>query len=239
MKKLFVVLLSFAFVSAQAQTADEIIQKYSAAMGGLDAYNKITSAKMSGTVSIPAQNLELPITVQIINGKAFRSDVEAMGQSVTNAYKDGKGWKINPFAGFPTATEVTGTELNDFKVQCMMANQLMDYKNRGHKVELAGQEDVDGVKTFKIILTNKDDGKVTTYFISTVNSLLVKSIGKRDMQGQEMDVETYNSDFKEINGLKFSMTRTQKVEGQVFQEIKFDKIELNVPIDEKIFDMPK
>ena len=51
----------------------------------------------------------------------------------------------------------------------------------------------------------------------------------------EMDVETYFSDYKDINGLKFSMSRSQKVQGQVFQEMHIDKIELNVTIDENVF----
>jgi outer membrane lipoprotein-sorting protein len=34
------------------------------------------------------------------------------------------------------------------------------------------------------------------------------------------------------------MTRTQKVEGQVLQEIKLTDIQFNVDIDDKIFDMP-
>jgi hypothetical protein len=237
MKKLLFVVFSLAMVSAHAQSADEVIQKYTNNMGGLDAFNKITSAKMTGTVT--SQGMDLPLTTQIINGKAMRTDVEIMGSSVTNCYNNGKGWKINPFAGAPSATEVTGNELLEFKAQSMLANQLMDYKARGHQVELQGQEEVEGTKTYKIKLTNKDDGKVYTYFISTDGYQLIKSVGSRQMQGQEMEIETYYSDTKEFGAVKFTMSRSQKINGQEFQVIKFEKIELNVPVDEKIFDMPK
>ena len=237
MRKLLFVLFSFALISAQAQTADEIVQKYATAMGGLDAFNKVQTLKMTGSVN--AQGMTLPLTIQIVNGKAMRTDVDVMGKSIINVYNNGKAWKINPYAGAPTATEVTGPELSDFKAQSMLASQLMDYKARGHQVELEGQEDVDSVKTFKLKLTSKDDGKVTTYFINATDFTVVKSVGKKEMQGQEVDLETYFTDFKDFNGLKISTTRTQKVEGQVLQEVKFDKIELNVPVDEKIFEMPK
>jgi len=234
MKKVFLVILCFVFISANSQTADEIIQKYANAMGGLNAINAIKTAKMTGTFTI--QGSDLPITTQIINGKAVRSDVELMGQTITSCYKDGKGWKINPFAGIATATDVTGVELMDFKNQSMLANQLMDYKARGHKVELLGQEDVDGVKTNKIKLTNKEDGKVTTYYINTADNMLIKYATTREMQGQEVQIENYFSDIKDLNGLRFSMTRTQKVNGEVTQIIKMTSVEWNVPIDEKIFD---
>ena len=234
MKKILCAILSFAFVSANAQTADDIIQKYSKAMGGLAAFNAIKTMKTTGTIT--TQGVDLTLTSQIINGKAVRSDVQAMGQSVINSYKDGKGWKINPFAGVTTITDMTPEELIDFKSQSMIANQLMDYKARGHKVELQGQEDVEGAKTYKIKLTNKDDNKVTTYFISVTDNTIVKSVSTRQLQGQDIEIETFYSDIKDFNGLKFPMVRTQKMQGQVFQEIKIATIEFNVPIDEKIFD---
>jgi hypothetical protein len=235
MKRFFLALLSFTTLAAAAQTADEVIQKYSAAMGGLDAFNKVTTVKMTGTVV--AQGNEFPLTTQMVNNKAVRTDVDVQGQQIVNVYNNGTGWKINPYAGAESATEITGQELIDAKAQASIANHLMDYKNRGHKVEFAGQEDVEGVKCFKIKLTNKDDNKVNTYYISSSNYMLVKSVGLRDMQGQQMEVETFYSDFKDINGLKFAMTRSQKMQGNVFQEIKLEKVELNVPVDESIFKM--
>jgi len=237
MKKLLVVLFSFALVAGRAQTADEIVQKYAAAMGGLDAFNKVSSAQLTGTLS--SQGANFPLLIRIINGKAMRTDVEVRGKTINNVYNNGKGWTLNPYTGPATPKEVTGAELLMLKVQASLANNLMDYKNRGHKVELLGREDVEGIKTFKIKLTTKDDGKITTYFINVADYLLVKSIAKREIAGAEYDAETFYSDIKDINGIKFSMRFMQKIEGQVFQDVKYEKIELNVPLDEKIFEMPK
>ena len=235
MKNIFLCLLAFAVLSAQGQTADEIIQKYANAMGGIDNFKKAKTLKMSGKVT--AQGMDLPISLQIINGRAVRSDVEveATGQKIVSAYKDGKGWKINPFAGAASATDATAEELTDMKVQSFLANQLMDYKGRGGKVELQGQEDVNGAKAYKIKFT-ADDNKVTTYYIDAASSMPVKIVSKRDIMGQEMEVETFLGDVKEVDGLKFNTSLVQKIAGQTFQEIHLDKVELNVPVDEKVFD---
>jgi hypothetical protein len=237
MKKLFLALVSFSFLSAGAQTVDEVIQKYAANLGGLDAFNKIKTAKITATFS--SQGMDLPMTIQIIIGKAARTDVEAMGSAVIRVYNNGKGWTQNPFAGITTPKEVTGAELIDFKSQTQLASALMDYKARGHQVELQGQVDVEGKKAFKIKLTAKDDGRVTYYYINSTDYLMLKSETDREMQGQTVTVEMLYSDLKEFNGAKFFMTKTQKIEGQVFQTTTFTNIELNVPVDEKIFDMPK
>jgi hypothetical protein len=234
MKQILFFLLSLVTTSGYSQNADEVIQKYTNAIGGLAAINAIKTMKMTGTVT--AQGYDLPITLQIINGKAVRSDIDAAGQMIINAYKDGKGWKINPFTGATTATDMTSEELSDFKTQSMLASNLMDYKARGHKVEYLGGEDVDGVKTHKIKLTTKDDNKVTTYFVSTTDNMLIKSVSTRNIQGQDMEIETYHSNVKDFNGLKFALTRIQKVSGQVLQEINFKDLQFNVTVDEKIFD---
>jgi len=235
MKNIFLGLALLSVVSARPQTADEIIKKYADAMGGLENFKKVKTFKMSGNVN--TQGMDLPITVQIINGSAVRTEVniESMGQKVINVYKDGKGWKINPFAGATSATDLSAAELNDLKMQSFLANQLMDYKARNGKVELQGQEDVNGTKAFKIKFTG-DNNKVTTYYINTTSFVPVKAVSTRDIMGQDTEVETYFGDVKDVEGLKFNTSLVQKISGQTFQEIHFDKLELNVPIDAKIFD---
>lgn len=236
MKKILTALFSIAVLFAAGQTADEVIQKYSANMGGLEAFNKITSAKMTGNL-VYQGNMNFPMVTQIVNNKAARTEVDVMGQQVIQVYNNGTGWKVNPFDGVTEPTEITGTELNDYKSQASLANNLMDYKARGNKVEFKGEEAVEGVKCFVIELTPAGDNAVTRYFISTADYTLIKSVRKRVMQEQEVEVETFYSDFKEINGVKFAMMSDQKINGQPFQSVKFDKIELNVPIDEAIFKM--
>ena len=237
MKRLIFALLAFSFLSASAQTVDEVIQKYAANLGGLEAFNKIKTAKITGTFT--TQGMDLPMTIQLINGKASRTEVEAMGSTVIRAYKDGKAWTQNPFTGMATPTEVTGAEVADYKAQSNLASPLMDYKARGHQVELVGQETVEGIKTHKIKLTSKDDGKASFYYISAADYTMVKSEAEREFQGQTVNVETFFAKLKDVNGVKFAMTRDSKIDGQVFQSINYTGVALNVPVDEKIFDMPK
>ena len=66
--------------------------------------------------------------------------------------------------------------------------------------------------------------------------MLVKTIGMRSLMGQEMELETFYSDAKDVGNIKFSMTRSVHSGGQTLQEVHFDKVDLEVPIDEKIFD---
>lgn len=234
MKKFLLALVLFSSFAAGAQTADDIITKYANAMGGLDGFKKVQTVKFTANVNV--SGMDLPATIQVINGRAVRTDVEAMGQAVVNVYKDGKAWAINPFNGMETATDVEGAELQNMKSQSYLAGYLMDYKALGHTVELQGQETLEGVPTWKIKLTAKEDGRPVIYNISVADNSLIRTMASRDVQGETVDIETWYSDLKEFGGLKFYMTRTQKMNGQTFQTISYTNVEMNVPVDEKIFD---
>lgn len=236
MRKILFLLLSFSFVAAHSQTAEEIIKKYTDNSGGIAAFEKIKSAHIKGVVT--AQGMDLPLDVQLIPGKAIRIEVEVMGSKIISAYKDGKGWRQNPLAGSDTPTPLSGSELNELKVQASLINALMDYKAKGNKVELLGQDSTGGVKSYKIKMTNQEDGKTTTYFIKASDYTMLKSVSQREMMGQTMDVETVFSNVKEINGVKFYMNRVQTANGEELQSVAYESVELNVPIDEKIFNMP-
>lgn len=237
MKKILFIAACFAFVSSGAQTADEIIQGFTTKIGGLENFNKVKTARI--TANFNTQGLDLPMTIQIINNRASRTDLDADGKTVTWVYKDGKAWTVNPFAGINSPKELTGQEFSDFKAQSTLASALIDHKARGHQVELQGQEVVEGIKTWKIKFTNKEDGKIIYCFINTTDSLLIKTVADREMQGQTVSTEVWYSDLKEFGGLKFFMTKTSKIDGEIFQTTTFSNVELNVPLDEKIFEMPK
>lgn len=235
MKKLLTSFLILVAATIQAQTpsVDEIIANHAKAIGGLEALNKVTSMKSSGNVAM--RGMDFPMTSQIVYKKGVRIDIEVMGQSVIKAYSNGKGWEINPFAGKPTATELTGEDLIDMKEQINPVDKLIDYKNLGHTVVLVGEETFEGIKGWIIKFTNKESGKETSYFISASDYMLVKSTSKKSIMGQEVEAQTVYSNIKEFGGLKFPTLISVTLDGTPFQEVSIGNIELNVQIDEKIF----
>ena len=83
-----------------------------------------------------------------------------------------------------------------------------------------------------------------------VNAVLDHNIDHDDMEytchdndlcvedniGDKTEVATTFSDLKNIGEIKFSMTQKQTINGQPYRELKFKTVEVNVPIDEKIFE---
>jgi len=236
-KVIALLLFAGATTAMQAQTADELVQKYAKAMGGLDAQKKLKTMKMEGVVK--QMGMEFPIVIQTINNKAMRVDVTVQGMTITTAYKDGSGWSINPLSGATTAEKMNEEQIKDAKEQADLGSDLADYKARGHKIELIGKEDVEGTETQKLKLTKKD-GDVEYYFLDTETFLPLKMSSKQKYGDKEVESETFFSDYKDVgNGIKLAHSTQIKSGGQVMMETAFTKIEANAKIEDTVFDMPK
>ena len=53
-----------------------------------------------------------------------------------------------------------------------------------------------------------------------------------------MDGETFYSDYKEVAGILFSHSVEMQLDGQTSQKVIFEKIELNVDVEDGYFKMP-
>lgn len=232
MKKILVAFAILGSLFANAQSADEIIAKSAAAVGGLDKFNAIKTATMSGVMTV--QGMDLNISLQMINKKAVRTDVEVMGQSITVVYNEGAGWQLNPMTGNNDATDLPKEALDEAKWQCYVSNGLIDYKDRGLDAAYKGEETVDGKKMYVINLSAAD-GRSNTYYVNQADYLVYKTISKRNVQGQDVEAETIYTNYKEISGVKVATTRTTNFQGQTVQEMNFDKIEFDKPIDASVF----
>jgi outer membrane lipoprotein-sorting protein len=235
-------ILLFAFtlllgVAAAAQTADDIIKKNIEARGGLQKIKAIKSLKLTGKLTVAGPGIELPLTIQQKRPNAFRMDATFQGQSVTQAYDGDSGWQINPFQGVSDPDKMAGDELKEAQEQADIDGALIDYKEKGHTVELLGKEDVEGTPAYKLKLTLKT-GDVRYIYIDAAKSLELKITAKRRSPGGEQEVDIYPGNYKPVGGVLFPFSIEQKIGGQTQVQIAIDKIDIDPPIDDAVFKMP-
>lgn len=222
-------------VRASAQTVDELIKKTIDAQGGAERLKAVKSLKVTG--KIIQQGIEIPITLQQKRPAMVRVDVTFQGKTQTSAYDGEAGWKTNPFQGSPDPEKIAGDELKELQEQSDMDGPLVDYKAKGHKVELIGKEDMEGTPVYKLKLTLKN-GDVRNIYIDAENSLALKVNLKRKTPGGEVDADQYVGNYKQVNGLMMAFSIETKISGQTVNQIAFDKVEMDVPIDDSVFKMP-
>lgn len=213
---------------AQAQTADDVIDKYLAAMGGKEKLLSLNSARFTGSMSI--QGTDVSITVTKLQMMGSRTDIEVMGTSNYQIVTPTKGMVFMPVQGMSAPEEMPEAQFKSGQIQLDIQSALLNYKEKGSTVELLATEKVDGEDNFKLKITFKN-GLVTNYFIGSKNYRINKTTGKRTINGEEMEVSTSYSNYKQnADGYWFSYTN-----GTIQGEINYDKIETNIKVDESIF----
>ncbi len=225
-------------VPAAAQTADEVIARSFAAQGGLEKIKAISSVRMTGQMVV-GPGMEAPVVIELKRPKSMRIDISIQGMTIVQAFDGTDAWMLNPLSGRSTAELLPSDMKKMAEEQADMDGPLMDYKAKGHTVELLGKEPAEGTECFKLRVTEKD-GDVTVFYLDTETYLTVRQEARRTMGGVEVDNETIVGDWKDVGGMLFphSIDSGQKGNPQR-QKMTIGKIEINVPLDDARFKMPK
>lgn len=227
-KTLLVGLISFSAFFSSAQTADDIINKHVESLGGKDKVAALKSIRMTGSMS--AQGTDINLVLSKVHDVGMRMDLDIMGSSNYQLMNEKTGWAYFPVMGMTEPKEMEAPQFKTSVNQLDVQGALVNYKDKGTTIELLGKEKVDGADAHKIKVTYKN-GHTATYFIDEKTSRHVKTVSKTVANGNEMEVETTFSDFKQnADGYWFPYAVTN-AQGT----ITFDKIETNVAIDSKLF----
>jgi outer membrane lipoprotein-sorting protein len=220
---------------APVKTADEVIGKYVAARGGLDKMKAIQSLEMKFKAN--QQGLEFPGKMDLKRPGRIRMEMTIQGKTMVQAYDGKTTWMIMPFLGSPDAQTMSADEAKEVIEQADLDGPLVDYKEKGHAVELLGKEDVEGSPAWKLKVALKN-GDISYLYIDTETGLEVKETSKRKQQGSEVEVDSYLTNYKPVNGVLFPFAVENKVQGKSMGQFTVDEIAANVSIDDGIFAMP-
>ena len=239
-RALAALVLPLSFVALKAAdaslpSADEIVQKYITARGGLEKIHAIDTMKMTGTADFNGQ-MQGAITVQTKRPNLFRFDMNLPSGSVVQAFDGTTSWGINPFTGSASPRKDADSDSQAARDLHDIDGNLVDYKSKGNKVEVLGVEDVAGSPAYKLKVTTKG-GTVSNVWIDQKTWHDVKTTQTRPINGQDTEVAILLSNFKPVNGVLVPMTFSQEF-GNVSMKIDFTSAEANIPIDDSIFRMP-
>jgi len=231
MKKSFLVLsLLISVVAVNAQTVAEIVAKNSTATG-YDKLAKATTIIIEGKMS--QMGTDMPLVLYLKQPDKIKMTMTYNGMDIVTVYDGEKGYMINPLMGSFEPTEIPAEQLGDIKKNNMFVNELQTLLDE-NKLQLVGEEDVDGKPAYKIEASGSE--KPVYYFIDKENGLLVKKSATVNQMGQEMTVDVFNKEFADIDGVKFPKVATSIVNGSIEAgTMTYDKIELNTPIEDSVF----
>jgi hypothetical protein len=235
-------LLSLAFIGAcaglaEAQSVDELIAKSVQARGGLAKLKAVNTLKLTGKMSV-GPGMEAPVTLEFKRPNRMRMEFVFQGMTGVQAYDGSAGWQISPFGGKKDPEPMSPEDLKEAQEQADMDGPLVDYKEKGHTVELVGKEKVEGSDAYKLKV-NLKNGDIEFIYLDADSFLEIKDESKRTVRGSEIEEESTLGDYKEVNGVLFPFSIQSGAKGRPDkQNLTVDKIDVNTPVDDGRFKQP-
>jgi hypothetical protein len=184
--------------------------------------------------SFTIQGMEVPTKTTLVVGKSLRSESTVMGNSMIQVVDGSTGWMIRPamMGGSGDPEDMPAELLKSQASQLDPFGPLVNYKEKGNKVELVGKEKVDKKDNFHLKVTTKE-GQTIDEFVDA-NTYLVSKI-KMSVAGQ--DSEVGYADYKEVEGVKFP--NTLEMSSQMGNLVMTtNKTVINGQVDNAIFKKP-
>lgn len=190
-----------------------VVDKYIAAIGGKDNVAKFNSLSYDANAKIQGMELNFK-NVQAKGGKIF-VDVSMMGNSMQKIVFDGtKGYMVTQGQKMDLPADMA----SKFAKNTEIFPELNFAKSTDYK--LVGSEKVNGEDVY--VIKSND----ATYYYSMKTGLKVGEIQKQKMGTQEMEIPTFYSDYKDVNGVKLPYVMKQTMMGQEL-EMKVNSYNVN------------
>jgi outer membrane lipoprotein-sorting protein len=217
-------------------TVDEIVERHIKARGGLEKIKSIQTLRETGLATSGADRQAV---VTRLLKRPHKARFEATRQGVTSVIvSDGEqGWKMSPFEGDTAPIKLDDEVVRESIEQGDIEGPLVDWRKKGHQVELAGRVVVDGHDTYKLKLTLQS-GAVRTEYLDAHSFQRVRTESTRLVKGRGIDISTTFADYKRTAGLAFPRTIDIQAAGRpqgLHVEVK--KVEVNPPLNDALFEM--
>jgi len=229
--------------AVSAQTADDIIEKSLAAMGGRAALEKITSRTMAGTVTVstPAGDISGPIEV-IAQAPNKSRTLITLDLSSFGAGRMVVDQRFNGTSGYVLDTLQGNRDISGGQLEAMRNNSFpspyLNYKETGTTVELSGKEKLGDREAFLLVMKPKS-GPVARQYIDAESYLLVRFVIKVDVPqvGGELEQTTELLDYRDVDGVKvpFHIKNSSAVQTT---DLVITKVEHNTTLDQAQFSKP-
>src|ERR1043166_6949171 len=214
-------------------SADEIFNKYAAALGGQTAIDKLKSRMAKGTIAQANGNSFQFELSQAAPDKFYLLVTTPQG-TVERGFNGQVGWEKTARG----VREVSGAELINFKATNGLFS-LLKLKEQYSKPPRVRKDKLNDRDVYVVDGTTTENRRLRLYFDATSGLLLRRTTTMPTMVGiipDQVDLE----DYREADGLKFPfIARAAGIElGNPTSTRTFTEIKLNAPVDDAKFNMP-
>ncbi len=222
--------------SAQSMTVDQILDKHFKAIG-MEQLVKQKSLKFTGKQSL--QGMEFPFSMYRCRPNKLRIEVNASGMKIVQVVNGDKGFTINPMTGSNEPQDIPEKSLPSLQKQADMDGILYKYAEKGFEVELEGEEDIDSKKAYKLKVTDKSINEFAYFFISKDDFMLMRVSKSKNINGQEIKVNTNYSDYKKVDGVSIAFVTKVMIGTMLASKNTVESAKFNEDMPDSLFNKPE
>jgi zinc protease len=211
-------------------SANDVINNYLEAIGGRENLSTVKDRTTIMHAKTSGQTLSIVIEQKAPN--KLKQNIRSGKMEQTILFDGKKGVMI---VG-DKKTELDDKKLEKLKLETAM-NFLLDPEAYGVLLELAGIETIDSRLCYKILLIT-EEGTKWAQFYEIDSGLKIKEIKEMETTLGSFQQETFYSDYKEVDSLKFPFNIKQSFGTQTV-EMNVSSIKLNDGLDDSIFEIPE
>jgi hypothetical protein len=210
------------------QSIDDVVARAIAARGGIKKLKALNSQRLTGTISL-AGGSSGPFVVEMKRPSMMRESVTLGAKSMTRTTNGEVGWVVGSLRDVLEPQQVNAQELRNLAGSADFEGPLVNYKEKGNRIELAGKEKIGKRPAYKLVIYMKN-GENRIDFIDCKSYLEVKWQG---LIGGDL-FESYFKDYRPAKGLMYAFEIDS---GK--QKIVLQNVEVNPKLDSARFEKPQ
>lgn len=215
-------------------TVDQLVEKCAKANGGKEAWAKLSTLVMTGTVDIPTFSMSGKVEVYAkAPNKILRITDINDGQYVQKEAFDGKaGWRSDPQAGL---RQLAGAEVEEAKAESAFDSEVR-LKEIYPDMKVTGRTKL-GDRDAYTVLAHEGRKTVTFYFDAQTGFRIGEDSEGPDDSGTVQKIQLTFGDYQPVGSVQIPH-KIRGVTPVVTFEMQIKDAQFNVPVDDAKFAMP-
>jgi hypothetical protein len=220
-----------------SQTAEELVGKNIQAKGGIEKIKLAKTRRMTGRIK-NARGRIASFRQTNARPDLVRQTFTLQGMTAIQAYDGSTGWQTQPFRGRKDPELMGEDTVRDLLLTSDFDGPLVDYVEKGNKVEYLGHDLVDGDDALRLRVTLKNRD-IIYYYLDPDTYLEIREDIQQFVRGSVRERVVDVGSYKPVNGVMYPFSISEGPRNNPgAQMTTIEKIEVNVAVQDSDFALP-
>ena len=226
---------------ACAQTTEELVNKNIQAKGGMEKIKAAKTRLTTGKVKSSGRRRASVAAFKQMNMRPdlVRVNLTLQGMTAVEAYDGSAGWQTQPFRGRKDPELMGEDNVRDLLLTADFDGPMVDYAEKGNRVEYLGHSEVDGDDALRLKVTLKN-GDIIYSYLDPDTYLEIRQEVQQFIRGSVRERVVDLGSYKPVDGVMYPFSVSEGPRNNPGAQVTtIDRIQVNVPFQESDFALPE